>query len=699
MLLGGVLAAGALLPEGGQKLVFGPWEDPQPVVETIVRPQVHDFTVYDRCVLDYVYLGESGESFHMYFAGDKEVFGKDDVLASRKTVWEDRGRWVFGLSGWPKCTDPTNVTRIRIRTDMSRGGELWLRRLTLLKPGEALEPLPPLTADEQAAYDRFVKARTERREREFREPRAAFVRACAAAGMETTVCALGLADSMSRVRPRTGFDASAVRPALSASLDLARGEREALQVVAMPTGCALTQFGVRCEGVPKGVDVTCSPVGYVKTVAQPIYGLGFSRNGHRHVGPTGTGWWPEPILSYTNACDVAVDDVQSFWIDVRASRTAAAGKYDLTLVASDANGVLRKIPFAVTVRDFEIPATSSLPVLVTFNPRPHDRTVGKDAMKALMDDPISPINLWKRHRDEWADFLADHFIMIDDLYGHDAKYADQLKRMKAQGRLGDFTIGYWNPVRGDGGYWKAHDLVQLKAACETFREAGVLDHGWLYGADEVPIRGMAGVDKAAELLHEAFPGLRVMTTAQDYSFGNVATHVDAFCPHTELYMKHVEAIPAARAKGRKVWWYICESPRAPWANIYMECQPIEPRLLMGAMTARERPDGFLYWEIAYWNSPRPVTGGPFTDWDCTRCRFHGDGCWTCCGPDGIPLSTQRLENFRDGLEDFAYVKLVEAKYGRTVKVPERIMRSMTDYTDDPKDVRRWRSQMAEALVK
>ena len=131
----------------------------------------------------------------------------------------------------------------------------------------------------------------------------------------------------------------------------------------------------------------------------------------------------------------------------------------------------------------------------------------------------------------------------------------------------------------------------------------------------------------------------------------------------------------------------------------MECQPIEPRLLMGAMTARERPDGFLYWEIAYWNSPRPVTGGPFTDWDCTRCRFHGDGCWTCCGPDGIPLSTQRLENFRDGLEDFAYVKLVEAKYGRTVKVPERIMRSMTDYTDDPKDVRRWRSQMAEALVK
>ena len=31
----------------------------------------------------------------------------------------------------------------------------------------------------------------------------------------------------------------------------------------------------------------------------------------------------------------------------------------------------------------------------------------------------------------------------------------------------------------------------------------------------------------------------------------------------------------------------------------------------------------------------------------------------CVGPDGIPLSTLRLENFRDGLEDYAYVKLNE----------------------------------------
>ena len=687
----------SLLPTGGTNLVFEAWEYPMPTVETIIRPQVHDFTPYDRCVLDYVYLGEIGEPIHMYFAGDKEVFGKDDVLASRKTILVDRGQWVFWLSGWPKCTDPKQITRIRIRTDYSCGGELWLRRLTLLRPGEELGPPPAFTGAEQSAYDTFVKARNERHARAFRKPRDMFIHACAAAGMVTDVCALGIADSMSRVRPREGFDAASVRPALSATLDLARGEHEALQVVVMPTGCALKQFRVTCEGTPKGVDVKCSPIGYIKTTSQPTYGLGYTMAGRRRVKATGIGWWPDPILTYTNACDVAVDDVQSFWIDVHAARTAASGAYGLTLIASDANGIIRKIPFAVTVNDFEIPATSPLPVLVTFNPRPSSATIGKEAAAALADDPVSPVNLWKRHRNEWGDFLADHFVMMDNLYARDVPYIDQLKRMKEQGRLGDFTIGYWNPVRGDCSYWNAHDLVGLKAAYDKCREAGVLEHGWLYGADEVPIRGISSVDKAAELLRTAFPDARIMTTAQDYSFGNAATNIDAFCPQTWFYTKHAASLSPARAKGRQVWWYVCEQPRAPWANIYLECQPIESRLLMGAMTAKERPDGFLYWEIAYWNSSRPVTGGPFTDWSCKRSRFHGDGCWTCCGPDGIPLPTQRFENFRDGLEDFAYVKLVEAKLGRHVEVPHDVMRSMTDYTDDPANVRAWRNRLAGLL--
>ena len=132
--------------------------------------------------------------------------------------------------------------------------------------------------------------------------------------------------------------------------------------------------------------------------------------------------------------------------------------------------------------------------------------------------------------------------------------------------------------------------------------------------------------------------------------------------------------------------------------MFVECPPIEARLMMGAMTAKYRPDGCLYYEIAYWNSPRPVSGGPFSEWTpVTLPRLHGDGSWVCCGPDGMPLSTQRLENFRDGLDDYACVKIAEVRFGRKIEVPESLVRTLCDFTDSPADVRAWRDRIADQL--
>ena len=135
---------------------------------------------------------------------------------------------------------------------------------------------------------------------------------------------------------------------------------------------------------------------------------------------------------------------------------------------------------------------------------------------------------------------------------------------------------------------------------------------------------------------------------------------------------------------------------------------------------RQRPDGFLYYQISIWNSKRCISSGPFTDWDPRSwTRYYGDGSWTCVGPDGTPLPTVRLENFRDGLEDFAYAKLLEAKlmartggsqlaattpddaWSRRAKellaVPSDVMDTMKNYTGDPAAVYRWRDAMADLL--
>ena len=133
---------------------------------------------------------------------------------------------------------------------------------------------------------------------------------------------------------------------------------------------------------------------------------------------------------------------------------------------------------------------------------------------------------------------------------------------------------------------------------------------------------------------------------------------------------------------------------------------------MGAQTVRMRPDGFLYYEITIWNMLKPLSKGPFTDWNPRSwTTYHGDGSWTCMGPGGMPLATQRLENFRDGLEDYAYALELErrlaackgpdgewAKRARALlAVPQDVMVSMTDYTDDPAAVTRWRDAMADLI--
>ena len=133
-------------------------------------------------------------------------------------------------------------------------------------------------------------------------------------------------------------------------------------------------------------------------------------------------------------------------------------------------------------------------------------------------------------------------------------------------------------------------------------------------------------------------------------------------------------------------------------------------MLMGAQTLRMRPDGFLYYQISIWNAERPISKGPFTDW-VTRSfmTLNGDGCWTAVGPGGKPLSTLRLENFRDGLEDYAYALLLEKKLAANpdapwaaeakalLDVPKNVMNTMNDFNDDPAALYAWRNAMADLI--
>jgi hypothetical protein len=193
--------------------------------------------------------------------------------------------------------------------------------------------------------------------------------------------------------------------------------------------------------------------------------------------------------------------------------------------------------------------------------------------------------------------------------------------------------------------------------------------------------------------------------------------MDAWCPLTPSF--DPKQVSLARAQGKKVWWYICCGPQHPFANWFIEYPGIEARLLMGAMTAKYNPDGFLYYSMTFWNANEPITSGPFTKWNpVSWTTFDGDGSMICCGPGGSPVPTIRLENYRDGMEDFAYAKILESiivKYQAkgdllskkenkwleeaqaALTVPEKLVKDMATYSRDSGVLYTWRDRMADMI--
>jgi hypothetical protein len=527
--------------------------------------------------------------------------------------------------------------------------------------------------------------------------------------------AAGFATSMEKILPRNL--PLVVETKTAVEVRLARNEKESFQVLVAPFGQDLRRVSVRssdlrsAEGQSLAASVvTAVPVGYVQTKSVPPYGSAC------------VGWWPDPILDFLSTADIASGDVQSFWVRVRAPRDQKPGRYQGKLQVLVDGTPAFAFDLAVRIDPFRLPDVSPLPMAITFAPHDHPKPDTKEQQDAWRKSESYPIRAWRKHKLAWADFLADYYITFDSLYHHELPDAEVLAHLHQQGRLDKYNLGYFDYVGSQPDaveQWKAKNLPRFRAAYAQAKQLGVLDHAYLYGCDEVTADLFPRVQQAAALLKAEFPEVPVMTTTYDHSFGqdSVIKSMDSFCPLTPKFDATIAA--KARTAGKQVWWYICCGPHHPHANMFIEYPAIEGRVLMGAMTAKYRPDGFLYYQISIWNSEKPITSGPFTDWDPRSwTTYHGDGSWTCVGPGGTPLATIRLENFRDGLEDFAYVRLLEQAIAkveasptlRTEKaawlqqaksllaVPEDLVQSKTKFTADPQVVYRYRAALADALV-
>ncbi len=477
-------------------------------------------------------------------------------------------------------------------------------------------------------------------------------------------------------------------------LAAARNEHESFQAVVYPLTDELANVTwelsslANRQGETIGADVRL--VGYVET-KQPSYPVDFN------------GWWPDPLLDFKTSVDsVPGNEVLPLWVTVDVPETAKAGMYRGTLTVAAAGVAPQTVDIACEVWDFAIPKHTHLKTALSW--RGHlPQLYPEDQVEAMT-----------RKYHDWM--LEEYHLNPNNIYGGpDPSWdVERLKELRAKG-LNAINLTYVTAPRepsfNEGAYWKGFEgkVAAIKKALATVEAAGCRDIAFIYCFDERPSSQLDVVFETAARLKELWPDIPVMTTAYDRTFGmerDNGTAMDIWVPLTPHFDDNAENIAKAQELGRDIWWYVCIGPKHPYANWFVEWPAIEGRLLMGAMTAKYEPGGFLYYAVNRWPlNKKVITDGPKTDWNPASYKINnGDGSIMCAGPDG-PLATIRIENIRDGIEDYEYYlllrDLLKAKKRSAAlgEVPSAVVEDLSHFTYDPQVLYNERERVAREILR
>lgn len=491
------------------------------------------------------------------------------------------------------------------------------------------------------------------------------------------------------------------------TIEAARGEGESAQLVAYAEDAAsnakatITSAPVAEDGTTIPLEsLKLSPVGLVDCPC-PSYVVDY------------IGYWPDPILEYLDT-PFAIEEgaYQTWWLDVKIPENQKPGRYEGNVQVTW-DGGLKDMPFVVNVHNFKLEKGPAYFSPVSYGPAPEAFPVGTNARA--------------KYKDKIADLLLEHRLNPDDLYygpRNDGTLQVNKSIIERGGKF--FNLGYVN--------WEMTDerVRKLTAVYEEYKKLGLLEHAYIYAFDEATRDKFPMIREALTKVRRACPGIPIATTLYDGTFGlasGLDDLIDIWIPGTISFMTNTENIAAARARGRKIGWYVACAPWLPYANYLLEYPALAPRLLMGFMPRKlNNDDIFLYYHSSiFWNWTTdengkdkrdgdvkvPISGGPVIQapWSGRSFgQFNGDGRLVYPAADG-PIPSLRLKYIRDGVDDWMYMDLLKQCLKDSGKmsvlwrnaaeaelqVEDAIVTSHTVWTRNPRLVYEKRARLARLL--
>ncbi|MBR5005571.1 MAG: DUF4091 domain-containing protein, partial [Clostridia bacterium] len=153
---------------------------------------------------------------------------------------------------------------------------------------------------------------------------------------------------------------------------------------------------------------------------------------------------------------------------------------------------------------------------------------------------------------------------------------------------------------------------------------------------------------------------------------------------------------AEQEGGDEVWWYVTRYPHDPEITLSINDEAIKHRILFWQQKLYN-VDGFLYYMVNDWEDSKNWTKKYEQYASGTLVNTYGNGVLIYpggalpeyvekYGSDGYPgpIGSLRLEDVRDGIEDYDYFTLLDSLYGEgtSTLIIKQVTQSLGEYSTD-----------------
>ncbi|MBQ4112957.1 MAG: DUF4091 domain-containing protein [Clostridia bacterium] len=378
---------------------------------------------------------------------------------------------------------------------------------------------------------------------------------------------------------------------------------------------------------------------------------------------------PDALPPVDGAVTVKGGQSQGFVVKVWAETDQPAGLYSATLNVTDANSgkVVKTATVHVLVYGFSLSEETALRTAINMG----DWAIVSTYQNRGMND----YEYWDLYK-IYYDFLLENRICAYRMPYRldDGRVVDYLNNP----RVNSFVI---NKISDNEA--QAYEILSQN---ETW-----LKKGFYYYVDEPTNTGLLNnLAAAGNRLAQSFPGYRQISpffTNMNLEDGDQiefmknyvniwCTKPFAFTPRDKAiiagtqfmtsaaqdakYGTFAERMAALAREGHETWLYVCWEPGQPYANWLALGDGTEPLVSIWQCKMTDSV-GMLYWDSTYW------TSDPMNDLTpLIGASSHGDGVLMYSGAligSYEPISSHRLENIRNGIQDYQLLTMLEELVG------------------------------------